>query len=290
VGIAVEAAGWESARRVLQYGNLTPEQLERFAQDLDSLPRKMTLISETERYGAYAALQLLQSEPDALDKLFEGNTKKSPYTDLASFFVYLFGGVGDSGYTGLQIPRYVILLPFDRNIAGKRVTEFLQTERRISGDSTWDINTTVMKKVATEMEQAGIERGWQTQRPGHLWRVPLIRTRSQLIADRMIASFYPAFRYAQERLDHTNTQFDLLRLAVALERYKSATGAYPLTLDELMPKYVNEIPLDPYSGRTTTWGYKVAPDDETAFLLHSSEWDATGKDVNKAKLAIRRAK
>jgi len=287
VGMATEEAGWKSAQVVLQHGNPPPEQLERFAQDLASLPRRMTLVSDIERYAAYAVLQLLQSgNVEGLYELLGNRDNQSPYTDLTSFFIYLFGGVGDGGS---YIPRYVTLLPFDRNIAGKRITEFLQTERRIYGDSTWHINSTVMRKVSKEMEQSGLERGWWTQRPGHLLRVPLIRTRSQLIADRMIASFLPALLYVHERLDRTNTQFDLLRLAVALERYKSAYETYPQTLDELVPTYLEEVPLDPFTGRLS-WTYKVAPDAATAFLLHSSEWEEASKDKRKSELFIRRTK
>jgi hypothetical protein len=285
VGMQIESMGLESAKIVLQHGKATTEQLERFASELTALSQKMVLISEFERKGAYMGLQTLQSNKEDFEALI-GGTGKRPYSDLTSFFIYLWGGVGDS-YSSNYIPRYLTLLPFDRNIAGKRITEFLQTERRLSGDSTWNINSTVMKKVTYETEQMGIAKGWWTHRPAHFWQVPLIRTRSQLLGDHMISLFSPAFLFAQEALDRANTRLELLRMMVALERYKSDNENYPETLDALIPKYLEEVPLDPFTGRLS-WTYKLAPDAETAVLLHSSEWDAD--EYYKAKLCVRIAK
>ena len=285
LGFAIEEMGLESAKLVLQYGNPTAEQLERFAKDLDSLPRKLVRDSEYERQLAYAGLQYLQR--GSIDDFYEaiGSSKEKKFTDLTTFFLYLFGGLGDGGPH--HIPRYVALLPFDRNIAGKRITKFLQTERRITGDSTWNINSTVRKKIDEEMEQAGIKKGEQVQSLWSLWRVPLIHTRSQLMGDYMISLLFPALRYAQEAHDRANTRLELLRMMVALERYKSDNENYPETLDVLIPKYLEEVPLDPFTGRLS-WTYKLAPDAETAVLLHSSEWDASRSD--KASLCVRIAK
>lgn len=38
------------------------------------------------------------------------------------------------------------------------------------------------------------------------------------------------------------------RTLIALERFRIARGAYPETLDELVPAYMTETPLDPYTG------------------------------------------
>jgi hypothetical protein len=99
----------------------------------------------------------------------------------------------------------------------------------------------------------------------------------------------PTFGAGEDALAHANTRLELLRLAVALERYKSAQGNYPAALDELVPKYLEEVPLDPFTGRIS-WGYKLAPDEETAVLLHSSEWDASGEDASRKNLFVRIAK
>ena len=281
VGIAVEMAGWESAKVILQHGEVTPEQLERFAQDLNSLPRKMVAVSESERYSTYSGLQLVQTSRDAFEELV--GRSEAPITNLETFFLYLFGGANDS-YTVHFIPRYITLLPFDRNIAGKRVTEFLQTEWQRSGDSAWHLNPTAATRHFENMEQRFFERGWELNSHWSLLRFPLIRTRSELIADYVLSRFYPAFRLIQFAFDRTNTHFELLRLAVALERYRSANGGYPADLEALVPQFLEEVPMEPLTGRKS-FVYKVTPDEATAFLIHSSEWDE--KDGNKRELLIR---
>jgi hypothetical protein len=229
VGIAIEGMGWESAKVVLQHGKATPEQLERFAQDLDSIPRKLVL-----------------------DLTFE---KKLFYSHLASskekWFISMFTDLSSSGGGG-QVRQsyahyfYLCYLPFDRNIAGKRITESIDWERHASGDATWNINWTVMKNNAEIHDKFMDEKAKQLSFPWALLRMPLIRTRSQLIADSLIYEMTPTLQGVQHALNRVNTQFELLRLAVAVERYKAASGNYPAALDELVPKYLEEVPLDPY--------------------------------------------
>jgi len=222
----------------------------------------MSVFSELERYGAYSALQLIQNSRTALEELdILGDRKHT--RDLVSFFLFL--------YEGGEMPMYITLLPLDRNIAGKRVTEFLQTERLASGTLAWDVNSVVARNHFETMERLSLEKSWQVRSPWRLLRVPLIRTRSELIADYMISLFYPAFRSAQFSLDRTNTHLDLLRVSIALERYHAANGEYPAALDALVPTYLEEVPLEPLTGRKS-FVYKPSPDADTAFLLHSSEW------------------
>ena len=149
--------------------------------------------------------------------------------------------------------KNITLLPIDRNIAGKRVTKFLQTAGQISIE---------------EQEKIHAETKRQVKSVWSVFRVPLIRTRSQLIADQVLAKCFYTGDAAQKALDRTNTRFDLLRVATALERYKAANGDYPETLDELIPTYLDGVLIDLFAdGKPLT--YKFAPDAETAFLLYS---------------------
>jgi hypothetical protein len=246
VGIAAETMGGESVKVILQQSNLTPKQLERFAQDLESLPRTMVLDTTWEKNVLYSMLA-----PD--------------------FKLPPLSGISANGSTwDLPPPEYFSLryLPFDRNIAGKRIAEFNNVERRVSGDEAWNINWTVMKKYNEERDKLGREKNRQLDNPLSVLRIPLIRTRSELIADSLIVNFTTALHSTHIALNRANARFDLLRLAIALERYKSANAEYPETLDALIPKYLEEIPLDVFTGRKTLT-YKLAPDEATAYLLYS---------------------
>ncbi len=58
----------------------------------------------------------------------------------------------------------------------------------------------------------------------------------------------PMFSKYFERVTHQQTQFLLGRLGLATAAYRSDHGKFPATLDALVPKYITEIPLDPFSG------------------------------------------
>jgi len=176
-------------------------------------------------------------------------------------------------------------LPYDRNIAGKRVTELRSIKRQATGDSAWNINQIVKKRADEERDKMMQAKERQLSSVLDLWRVPLIRTRSQLMADHLVCLCDPAMQAADFAFDRVNTQFDMLRIAVALARYKSTEGNYPSDLESLVPRFLEEVPLEPFTGRKT-FVYKLSPDSETAALLHSSEWDATGKDYSKKDLCI----
>ncbi|MCL2709518.1 MAG: hypothetical protein FWE95_01445 [Planctomycetaceae bacterium] len=260
VGVAVEGLGWEAAKLVLQHGNLTPEQLEQFAQDLEALPQRTTVDSEFELHMVYAGLQgVCVRDEETLKHFFSGSG---------------CCGSGPTSWDKNMLQWITFVLPIDQNIAGKRITEYLQRAGRMPPDERERMHTDKCRQV---------ESFWS------LFRVPLMRTRSQLIADQVIAKmlFYPG-NPAQKTLDHANARFDLFRIAVALERHKSAQGEYPTTLDELVPAYLEEVPIDPCTG-SKTLTYKLAPDEATAFLLYSygaNETDDGGDETEDVVLRI----
>ena len=253
VGIAAEGMGRESAMLVLQYGNASPEQLAQFANDLTSLPRKIVL------------------DTTAFEELFTFGSLK----DIHKYMLVVFGiniFLDDEEKNTLLS----FINPFrwiDYNIAGKRLEKRFNAVRQMRDDSAWNINRTVMKKHVDLC--APPDESWcfncmlrDTRAPWDLLRVPLIHTRSQLLADVCFNLMVSCSYESQNALDRSNAQLDLLRLAVALERYKSANEKYPATLDELVPVFLEEVPLDAFTGRKTLM-YKLAPNMETAFLLYS---------------------
>src|SRR6185369_14676771 len=59
-----------------------------------------------------------------------------------------------------------------------------------------------------------------------------------------------------------------LATLIAVERYRQANGRWPDRLDELKPRYLKEVPLDPYDGKPLRYRrlgdgvivYSVGPD------------------------------
>ena len=57
---------------------------------------------------------------------------------------------------------------------------------------------------------------------------------------------------------------DMLEITLALEEYKAANHAYPETLAELIPQYLREVPVDPFSGEAYHYLFM-----DNGFTLHS---------------------
>jgi hypothetical protein len=72
----------------------------------------------------------------------------------------------------------------------------------------------------------------------------------------------------KQRHDEALARTRLLLVELALSAYRAEKGSEPLTLDDLAPKYLQQVPLDPFSGREpvyrvrrTNWLlYSVGPD------------------------------
>jgi hypothetical protein len=263
IGLAVENWGNESAKLVLQYGKPSPEQLERFANELSALPRRMIVDISFEETFLFSCIQRLRLKRDN---------------------VGVFTGCCGAGTD--YFAAYLSYLPIDGNIAGKRIAEYNRMGGHTSDDPAGNFDWSAMKKRAGEQEKFLIEAQQRTNSPLSWLRVPLIHTRSQLVADLVLGKMASATFTAQHNLVRANARLDLLRIAVALERYKSAKGNYPETSDALViEKYLDEVPMDIFTGRKTLT-YQLAPDEATAFLLYSygpNETDDGGVDNDWTK-------
>ncbi|MCL2005371.1 MAG: type II secretion system protein GspG [Planctomycetaceae bacterium] len=249
VGIHIEGMGIEAVLRVLQHGNPSPEQLERFADDLAKLPRKTIL--DTAAWEEKLVYAFLQKHPET--KIYAiGQDGLTHFSHEISVF-YRF------------LSRW---LPSDRNIAGKRVAELNNIERLPSGNSAENIDWTVMQKHFEARNHFFDEMDRQLVSPWSLLRIPLIRTRSQLLAYDVIRTYYPATEAGQAALFRSNARFDMLCIAMALERYKAANGGYPDDLELLVPHFLDAVPIDIFTGRKTL-AYRLAPGAAAAYMLYS---------------------
>lgn len=53
------------------------------------------------------------------------------------------------------------------------------------------------------------------------------------------------------------------RTMLAIELYRAAEGAYPESLEALVPRYLDKVPIDPFGGPDSVLGYRVLGDDHT---------------------------
>lgn len=64
------------------------------------------------------------------------------------------------------------------------------------------------------------------------------------------------------------------RLAIAIERYRSAHGELPESLDALVPEFIREVPKDPFDGQELR--YVVADQDYTLYSVYFDRIDDGG--------------
>lgn len=71
--------------------------------------------------------------------------------------------------------------------------------------------------------------------------------------------------------------YELLRLVAALERHRRVQGTYPKSLDELVPDYLPNAPVDPFEGKP--WYYEVG---DEAIILDSERHRALPESDNSS--------
>lgn len=78
----------------------------------------------------------------------------------------------------------------------------------------------------------------------------------------------------QDRIKESSRQGDIV--VAALEKYHADNGRYPKNLDELVPKYLQEMPLPTWGLRE--WFYQLS---DSGYILRVNESQATGDGWHK---------
>lgn len=249
VGIYIENMGFEAAKQVLASPSLTGEMLQQFADDLRQLPDN-TLTPDIMTELLFAKESVI-----AVSQL--------PFLKRAKFWQQLqpMNGSG-AGF----LPVLLFLLATDGNIAGKHLNNLLEQAFGSIRTMPPMSSKEQFQKNYSAMIQDVSSNVFLLQ---SLWRIPLIRTRSQLVAEIFFSFFRPAtVSGVYAAYDKSNTNSAMLELAIAIERYARDKGVYPENLDELFPRYLKMVPIDFCTGRST-FVYNVTPDGKHPFRLYA---------------------
>lgn len=88
----------------------------------------------------------------------------------------------------------------------------------------------------------------------------------------------PAISKMQESDTRTVASLHAARVAIACERHRARTGAYPETLNELPKDLLSEVPTDPFSGKPIL--YKKLDDGAVAYSVGGDGVDNGAKKLN----------
>jgi len=243
VGMCANTDAVKGAKMILTHCHLTEEQLTNFLRDLEQLPPlKQTAASW--RNGRLELFQMLQYFQNGKGHKFIDDEN---YSYISNHYREEFPFIS-------KILRWISKLPIDMNIAGSRLSELFGDLglKSLESNSHLVCNAILRKKYEKQLLQAEHRIIHNFRLKNQKIRIPLIRTRSKLLAEILFlcesSSCYVGDIDLDSRQDAYN---EMLRIAIALERYKIANGNYPENLDALVPNYLDIVPLDPASGRTT---------------------------------------
>jgi hypothetical protein len=139
-----------------------------------------------------------------------------------------------------------------------RLAFLVYSKRRIMGDYT--------RYVDAEIARMKLPYG--TRPPA---RIP---------ADPWVEEIVPIYDQAYFHCAGSDTQDDLVELALALRAYRQEHhGAYPASLGALAPAYLARLPIDPFGGGATPYHYRLGG---ATYLLYSVGPD--GKDDGGAPI------
>jgi hypothetical protein len=243
VGMACNGPATQLIKLILKNHHLTEVQLAKFSNDLNSLqtPCPSALI-----INQSFLFQRLQNLTNKKWHAFFTFTEKAFEKNFSNIIMPPF----DKQSNEYEMLRIILPLTFDMNIAGKRLTKLIK-DAGFNGNKHLVSNPVLRRQYAERWEESIKEVSNTISIQKQWYRIPLIRTRSELVTECIFVYLSLAVKSAINAFDRYDAQKEMTQIAIALERYKLAHGKYPEKLEALVPKYLDIVPIDPATGRTT---------------------------------------
>jgi hypothetical protein len=237
VGIALSGIACDRTVTFLDHVELTPEQARKVQRDLTGLPKFAAIarsLDQTERLLAIDAFIAMGSGGELVSDI-GGND---------------FGG---GVFNVVAIDWNLVLRDtnrwYDRLVAAAKLPD---REARVAA----------FEKIEADMQVLVA----QTKAPKRMLAAVVSRQqRSKVVSGIVLGLFLPAVNAATDAEDRQNTTLELTRLAAALAVHRAEHGAYPGSLDELLPNLVERLPVDVFGGKPFV--YKRSAD---GYLLYGT--------------------
>jgi hypothetical protein len=233
VADGIENLACAADQALVAHGNLTADQAQQMATDLQKLPplpQMSDAIDLGERYMfldcaqnlANRGLSQLGPMLEFASSLSEG-PPSSPIKDLSglSNLTVQFDDVAQVG-----MPWY------DRLVIALRKPTWIERM------AAWEKNQIAYERFVGDMGSSML--AVLTQGPAG--------NASEPIGKVLLIMTLPAARDAAEAEARTAQNFELTRLGFLLAAYRADKGRYPLQLSELAPKYLPQVPADLFTG------------------------------------------
>lgn len=246
VGVACDAIAGDIDAAISRHPKLTSVMALKYQKQLEQLPAMHSMADKVDVGERFMMLDvvtsIVQDGPQAM-KMVGG---------LAGA-----GGPGE-GFGGV-VGKFFTRTSVDWNQAAKDLNRWYD-----------DITTGMRKPTRAERQQAlevidqRIKAAMaDTRQKRSLFFAVLSRKRrTEVMTNVLVGLLMPAVMQAQTATDRGEAKINLSRLAFGIEAYKRDTGEFPKKLDNLVPKYISNVPNDIFSAKsfnyeTADGGYKV---------------------------------
>jgi hypothetical protein len=254
VGHAVEEIAIVGQIEFLAAAELPVDQWAALQADLDKLPALSPIADKLQYAERFSTLDLMlaiaEHGPKAL-QLLNGGNLENPLTRVALHGV------------DWNVPLAMANEWMDRVVAVAKIED--PTERA---------------RAAEQLENDIRALAADAKDPWGLAGAVVSRDRaSEKVGEVILSLLSPSIAAMLNSRERLETRAELLRVGLALARYKAETGDYPSALAELEAKHLKTIPADAFAG--TPFLYKKTANGYVLYSVGSNQKDEGGRSYDQ---------
>ncbi len=238
VGIAIEGMACGGDANLAHHGKLTLQQADGYRQQLRKLPPLPNMIDKAdvaERLIGLDAICAIARGQRVLDEL-ELRTMADPRKPVGEKALKALNEIKLWLIYDADLILRTFNQHYDRLVAAGRLPTFAQRQE-------------ALQQVEKQFEERRRAHGWPSSLATRaLKNFSLRKAASQELADILVSLFTPALRSCLVAQQRAETLAKLSEVVLALGAYRTEHGQYPAELAALVPKYIDKLPSDPYSG------------------------------------------
>jgi hypothetical protein len=263
VGVAIESVAHDGDRHLANSEAVTSAQLAGYAKQLAELPPPADFQRSyrTERFFGLDIIQRLATQQPADEN------------DGSGMLEVL--GLQPSSETTRRLMTVLFQYGIDWNTVLIGFNEYHDRVQAALGHEEYARRTAAMSALTKDFR----EQFQNVSKPANL-ALSVFATpeqRAEQMKTVLLGLLAPALEQAHKAGTRGEAKAGLSQLGVALSAYQKQNGEFPDSLDALVPRYLPEIPKDPYTGNPFV--YRVDSDGALLYSLGSNLKDDGGKPL-----------
>jgi hypothetical protein len=254
VGNAIEELAIAGQVEFLAAAEMTTDEWASMQAEVEKLPPPSPLADKFDFFERFAWLDLILAIAEHGPKALQG----------------MSGGNLDNALT------QIVLRGVDWNVPLVMANEWMDRVVAVAG-----IEDPKLRAIAAEKLEADIlGMVAEGKDPWGIARAVLSReVASEKVGQIVMSLLFPAIRAVLHSHDRLQTRVELLRVGLALARFKAKTGDYPEQLAELAPDFLATVPADAFAG--TPFVYKKTTNGFYLYSIGNNQIDEQGRSYDQ---------